>query len=325
MKNILTLIITLLFSTISFAQEAKKDDWIRVQSDDGEFSIEVPAKYGYFYDKEGFSLFSSFSWGNVLYLREMNVLNAYIKNTLLNFECYKVEEVTKNESHESIETTNPFKSVTEEVSRKLAMEDPKYLTIQKVDKNWTVVDKNNFKISQITRKSEEEFTVKQFFFSENFVYILTASSRKGLTPEITRFLNSLEFNPNGKNQIKEDVEIFSKLKQTKIEFSEEPETELPISKTKIDKSLKTLLLIANPSVPYTDEAVKNRAIGIIRLETTFSEHGQITKIIVRKLLNYRLVHNAFLTMMRVKFLPALKKGKPISTVKFFDYKFQGRF
>jgi Gram-negative bacterial TonB protein C-terminal len=320
MKNLRIILVIALFATFSFAQKTKKDNWIRVQSDDGEFSVELPKKYNHFYDKEGFSFVS---WGNGTYLREMSIINAYNKDTLLNVERYKVEESSQNKSRESLEKTNPFKSVTEEISRKLAMEDPRYLTIQKTNKSWIDIDKYDFKISQLTRKSEEEFTIKQHFYSESFVYILTASSRKGLTPEITRFLNSLEFNPKRSNQIKENVEIFSKLKQTKIEFSEKPESELPITKTKIDKSLKPLLLIANPSVPYTAEAVKNGTVGTIILEATFSETGQITKIIVRKSLDYGLVHNAFLTMLRMKFLPALKKGKPVSTVKIFDYEFRG--
>jgi Gram-negative bacterial TonB protein C-terminal len=320
MKKTVSLLIVLLLTTFSFAQDVKKDDWIRVQSDDGEFSIEVPAKYGYFYDKEGFSFFS---WGDVVHLREMSVLNAYIKDTLINFERYKIEEIPKNKVDESLEETNSFKSVTEQISRDFAKEDPRYLTVQKTDKKWLEINEHDYKIRQLTRKSNEEFTVKQYFYSENYVYILTASSRKGLTPEITHFLDSLDFNPKGGNQIKENAKFFSKLKQTKIKFSKDLEAEISITKFKTDKSVTPLLLIANPSVPYTAEAIKNKAVGVIRLETTFSKNGQVTKIIVQKSLDYGLVHNAFLTMLRLKVLPALKKGKPVSTVKTIDYEFKG--
>lgn len=44
MKNISSIIFVLLLVSASFPQKVKKDDWIRVQSDDGEFSVEIPAK-----------------------------------------------------------------------------------------------------------------------------------------------------------------------------------------------------------------------------------------------------------------------------------------
>lgn len=48
------------FTSLVFAQE-NVAEWVRVQNDNGEFSIEVPTKHNYFYDKEGFSVSNEIS------------------------------------------------------------------------------------------------------------------------------------------------------------------------------------------------------------------------------------------------------------------------
>jgi Gram-negative bacterial TonB protein C-terminal len=281
------------------------------------------------FEISGLCVTSVISWGNKFQLSEMSVLNAYLGNTLLNFERYKAETINPKLLENSLKN-NAEKSTAELVMLKLANENPKYFTIQKVNNSWIEINKGKYKIGQLTRKSNDEFTVKQYFFSDKFVYILTASSRKGLTPEITRFLNSLIFKPNADNPTDKNATAFSDLKRVKIEFTEDIEPEksviqnnAPNKLKKIDKSLKPILFISNSSVPYTPEASETLVRGVIRLKTTFSENGQITKIIVRKSLEYNLVQNAFLTVLRMKFLPALKKAKPISVVKTIDYEFTG--
>ena len=94
MKKITLIFASLIFaisflSFTIFAQETQTSEWIRVHSDDGEFSIEVPAKHDYFYDKDGFLTSHN---RNSYNLQEMNMLNAYHENTLLSFERYKVKK-----------------------------------------------------------------------------------------------------------------------------------------------------------------------------------------------------------------------------------------
>ncbi len=76
MKKVFSVFFVLVFAVISFGQN---DDWIRIESNDGEFSIEVPSNYGYFYDKEGISSDTA----------EMSILNAYSEHTLISFESFK--------------------------------------------------------------------------------------------------------------------------------------------------------------------------------------------------------------------------------------------
>jgi hypothetical protein len=326
MKKFRIILFVLLFATCCFAQKVKKDNWIRVQSDDGEFSIEIPAKHSYFYDDKGFILAS---WGYTIKLTEMSVLNAYIGDTLVNFERYKAETI------QPTNFKNADKSVFDKSSAELAMlklsqENPKYLTIQKVEKGWLEINKGKYKIGQLTRTGNEEFTIKQYFFSDNFVYILTASSRKGKTPEITRFLDSLRFKSTADKARNKNAVSFSGLNRVTIKVFEDLEPKEAVTQEKspkissrINKSFKPLLIISNSGVPYTREASEKLLKGIIRLETTFAKSGQITKIIVRRTPDHDLIHNAVLTILRMKYLPALKNGKPISVVKKIDYEFTG--
>ncbi len=73
--------------------QIQDEKWNRIQSDNGEFSIEIPPNYNYFFDKDGF-------WGSYKYddfrLKEMNLLNSLYKDTLLSFEVYETEKNALN-------------------------------------------------------------------------------------------------------------------------------------------------------------------------------------------------------------------------------------
>jgi len=94
MKKITLIFASLIFaisflSFTIFAQETQTSEWIRVHSDDGEFSIEVPAKHDYFYDKDGFEVTKK---SKNYRLQKMSMLNAYSENTLVSFESYETKK-----------------------------------------------------------------------------------------------------------------------------------------------------------------------------------------------------------------------------------------
>ena len=78
------------FISTTFAQE-KPTEWIRVQSNNGEFSIEVPKRYDFIFDKDGFQISSTFAddfeFRN-FELRNMYMMNAFLDKTLLSFESW---------------------------------------------------------------------------------------------------------------------------------------------------------------------------------------------------------------------------------------------
>ncbi len=69
-----------------FAQTNQSSEWIRVRSDDGEFSVEVPADYKFIVDKTGFQVNDTY---NNYQLEEVKMFNSYREKTLIAFESYK--------------------------------------------------------------------------------------------------------------------------------------------------------------------------------------------------------------------------------------------
>jgi Gram-negative bacterial TonB protein C-terminal len=305
MKKIYLLLAIVLFATISFAQDAKKDDWIRIQSDDGEFSIEVPAKYGYFYDKDGVSVGD---FNERYSLNEMSVFNSYTEHTLLSFESYRANpkalEILEHQNE------NPANSKTSSVE-------------------WTEAQGKDYKIRQLIFKDEKQFTVKRYFSSKNYIYLLVASSRSSATPVMKRFLDSLIFKPNPSETPKNlKSERFTTLKSTKIEYEAKPkkqkkEKTILLSKpVESNPSVKPLVIISQERASYNQEALKNNEQGIVSLRLEFSEFGQITKISEIKTLDYGLVRMAVLAVMRMKFLSEEKDDIPASTTRTVEYSFK---
>ncbi len=325
MKTLRFLLAVFLFAAFSFAQEAKKDDWFRIQSDDGEFSIKVPAKYGYFYDKEGMKVGGS---GSIVQISKIHILNAYVGHTLLSFERYKIGNVstktTKNKYN-----FNDYKKTPSQIASEMTEDENAYFTAhQSILTAWTTIAKKDYKISQSISKNDKQYTVRQHFYSKKYIYVLTAASRNGKTKTMRYFLNSLVFKPDVKSKRIKQAKRFSALEQTKVEISEDIETPNPNVQPKTstaakqtDSTTKPFLIISQPRASYTDDARLNNENGAVRMKFTASESGQITKIVVRRALKYGLVHNAILAAMRIKILPPENDGKPVSVTKTIEYRF----
>ncbi len=311
MKKIYLLLAIILFATISFAQDVKKDDWFRVTSDDGEFSIEVPAKYGYFYDKDG----TMISDGNNSYaLNEMSVFNAYTEHTLVSFEQYKA----------SLRVLEILEEGSESSAKK-----------QKATEGLSEIKKDGYKLKQLISKTDKHYTVRQYFYSKNYIYVLTASSREGETAAMKRFFNSLVFKPDLDRKILSGDSKFPNLKLTPIKYESktekpakkektkpnEPNPLLSVKPTEPDSNIKPFLIISQPRASYTNTARQKNEQGAVRLKVVFSESGQITEIIAIETLQFGLLRNAVFAALRIKFLPAEKADKAYTILKTIEYRF----
>jgi hypothetical protein len=304
MKNLRVILAIVLFATFSFAQDVKKDDWIRVQSDDGEFSIEVPAKYGYFYDKDGTSIGdSSGSYG----IYEMSVLNSYKEHTLISFESYRASK----DALKAIQRSNE-----------------NGMSWQKLSFSSSEIKLDNFKIKQLISKNDKQYTVRRYFYSKKYIYVLTASSRLGETPVMKRFFESLSFKPDANTKLISNETRFSGLKATQIDYEENVEKQNKDDKrststlaAESDPTVKPLIILNMPLATFTDSARDASINGEIRLKVTFSEFGQITKIVVLKHLDKGLMRNAALAALRIKVIPQEKDDKPIPATKTIEYRF----
>ena len=307
MKKIVSIFAALLaFAVILFAplaasaQENNSAEWIRVQSDDGEFSIEVPMNYHFMVDKTGFSTASS---SNNYKLEDMKMLNAYQDKTLISFESYKA----KKGALEAVRDTENNRGKFSEI---------------KLD---------GVSIKQVIEKTDEFYLVKQYFNSKNRIYILIAASRKEESPAIKRFLNSLIFKPQDKsdtaiNRIANSIS-FSNLKISQIEIDKSPE---PVKKSNItaiappptvDPNVLPIMILSKPRASYTDAARMNGEKGTVQVRLAFSQEGYISKAGFLKTLNFGLTRQAFFAALRIKFLPTEKDGKPETVTKLVEYSF----
>ncbi len=306
MKNkiFFALLAVVLFSTLIKAQN-QTADWVRAQSDNGEFSIEVPAEYGFFADKDGFSVSGS---SNTYFLQEMNMLNAFHDKTLLSFESYKGGK----SALDAIRERDAKKGESSEIKR------------------------DGYNVKQIIIKNQNSYTIRQYFNSKNYIYILTAASRNGETPALRRFLDSVVFKPlDAKTNQAPTVDsklktiLFSALKATPIEVDANPQplqksgvssSSLPAPQVK-DENASPLVILYKSPASYTNAARIKGEEGIVRLRITFSQAGYISKIAFLKSLGEGLLRQAVFAALRIKFIPQEKDGKPQTATKIIEYSF----
>ena len=138
-------------------------DWIRVSSDDHEFSVEVPSKYNFFYDSDGFEVGKdSYNYE----LKNVYMFNAFYHGTLISFESFDGDKAA-------------FKALYDDD----AYDDDGRKTSEK-----TI---GKFKIKEVRNTTKDHFAVRQFIKTDKRIYVLTAATRNGDSPELHRFLDSL--------------------------------------------------------------------------------------------------------------------------------------
>jgi hypothetical protein len=281
----------------------KEEKWIRVQNDNGEFSVEIPDEYSYFYDKEGYHISSS---PNEATLSQMRVVNAYRGGTLLSFEAYKVK---------SPKTVIAMTLYTEE-------------SLGKFEK----LNKNGFTYHQVAVKNEEYSMVRQYFISDQYFYVLTAGARGEETEAMKRFFKSVKYPVKGAPETQSEpggVVLFSELKKTHIVLSSKDAT--PGNKPKtppkqgprppVDPARPKIVIIAKPRAYYTDEARMSQEEGTIALRITVLPTGGFSQVDVVTQLRYGLLWQTIMAAMRMKVLPMETDGKPVPYTGIFQYGF----
>lgn len=84
---------------------------------------------------------------------------------------------------------------------------------------------------------------------------------------------------------------------------------------------KPLQIRSKPRAFYTDLAREKCVQGKVVLKVTFLSNGQIGKIKVVKGLPYGLSEQAVTVAQKMRFEPAMKRGKPVSVTKKVEYTF----
>ncbi len=290
-------LIFFVFISTTFAQETITK-WIRVQSNNGEFSIEVPTQSNYFYDKEVFTIGIDSS---TYYLKEMSMINAYKEKTLLSFETYAAKKDALKGFYQ------PDKGKNNIVDIKL----------------------NTITAKQVIYKKDNIYSKSLYFYSKKNIFVVTAVSKNGETSAMKHFFDSIIFNADTKTQPNAAAVPFSSLNVTAIdlkfpkesEAKTEKKVEIPKDEIPKDENLNKLTIISKPKPAYTDSARARGVQGLIRLKVLFSQDGFMPKIEVSKSLPEGLLRQVIFSAIRIKFLPEEKDGNPQSVTKTIEYNF----
>lgn len=277
-----------------------KAEWLRVQSDNGEFSIEIPAKYVFYRNKDGF--FDAKDSTN-FHLKSMNMLNAYESGTLLSFETYEAGKAALDSIYDR-DSDGPE------------------------DLGKSAFERNGVKVKQLIQKSNKVHVVRQYFSSKTHIYILTAASRIGETQQMRRFLDSAILTIDVKESAAESYLRLKDLPITDVTVEMQPDSKPfvydPKAVTPIppkDDTVLPLAVINKPRPSYVDVARMKAVTGTIRVRLTFAKDGFVSKIVVLKSLPEGLLRQSLFAALRIKFLPKMKDGSPETVIKMVEYKF----
>ena len=80
-------------------------------------------------------------------------------------------------------------------------------------------------------------------------------------------------------------------------------------------------LLQKPEPRYTEEARKNQVIGTVMLRAVFSSAGEVVQIQALRSLPFGLTERAIAAARQIKFVPAMKGGRPVSVFMQLEYNF----
>ncbi|MFN2406712.1 MAG: energy transducer TonB [Pyrinomonadaceae bacterium] len=80
-------------------------------------------------------------------------------------------------------------------------------------------------------------------------------------------------------------------------------------------------LLAKPEPQYTEDARKNQISGTVMLRAVFSSSGEVVQIRALNTLPFGLTERAIAAARRIRFVPAIKDGRPVSVYMQLEYNF----
>jgi|SRR5687767_2575046 len=80
-------------------------------------------------------------------------------------------------------------------------------------------------------------------------------------------------------------------------------------------------LLTKPEPQYTEEARKNQISGTVTLRVVFSSAGQVVQIRALRTLPFGLTERAITAARDIRFIPAVKGGRPVSVHMQLEYNF----
>ncbi len=167
---------------------------------------------------------------------------------------------------------------------------------------------DGFAGKEYSSRNKTSPTVVQFFATEERLFRFVASGPDAGGPAATLIFSSIKL---GK-------------KTDGIAVSDGPETDFLDIGDKIFKGKEVdakARLLSKPEPNYTEDARSNRIEGTVVLRAIFSATGKVVNIRVVSGLPHGLTERAVDSAKKIKFIPAMKDGKPVSMWMQLEYNF----
>ncbi len=292
--------------------------WHTLQSDNGEFSISIPAGYRYFYDPQGFELDPPTS-GRYAFA-EMQMLGSFADKTIMTVEIYRVPK-PKKYLDKLINHDNPN-------GKKTKLTLPGFSIQQfELDSVNNSALKRNIAIKCLTK----------YIASKDHIYVVSTASRGAeMTPAARRFLDSIVLTespaPNANGAGEKAINI-SKLTPFTLELTAQDQSKIVhVKKDDDDDDEKKpaprpapnpngLVLLNRPKPTFSRAARKAEIGGTIRVRATFDKRGIVSNVIFLTALPGGLSRNALFSALRMKFIPAERDGELITVSRPIEYGF----
>lgn len=165
---------------------------------------------------------------------------------------------------------------------------------------------NGFSGKEYSSRTETTTTVTQFFATEDRLFRFSASGPTVAAPQIKEFFSSIELGPDADGL---DVSAL---------FTTSDTGEKIYMGKGVDVKAR---LISKPEPSYTKEARDNRVEGTVILRAVLSSNGSVEYIRVFHGLPDGLTTQAIEAAKGIKFVPAMKDGKPVSMWIQLEYNF----
>jgi TonB family protein len=262
--------------------------WVRLQTNEGAFSVEMPAGYKYFYSKDGFSISrmsASFQ------LSEMNMLTAYNEGTMLAVEVYEGSK-------------GALGAMYERDKKRIWTED-------------SPIQIDGVEAKRLKFDGGDATGEMWYLRHGKWIFVILAASRDGRTPAFERFLASIKLRPKDAGPLP-DAKAFSELKSEDVRIHTNDDDSKPTTPASssagnqpADPTVKRFKLLRAPNPSYVDSARRNGTRGSVRIRVHFSGDGFVPKIEVLDPLNHGLLRQALYAAIRFRYLPQEKDGKPV--------------
>ena len=285
----------------------------RFQSDNGEFSLEMPADSEYFYDKDGF-FFETPGRGFFRFM-DMQMLNGVSGRTYMSVEIYRV--------------TNP-KAYINELLLQSGFAVKKIETgIKGITVQTAVLGPRSQGVLKTTGRTANYQAV--YAASKTHIFIATVWNRGDANSISKAFLSSIRFGSN--DAIKEASTVGSlkpvfisslnplTIREIAGQMSKDESRNVRENSEIDPKDPNSIFFLSSPWAGNIMATNNMLAKGKVALKVTYGSDARVKKVLHMSGLGGNSSRNAFFAILRTKFLPQELDGVALSTDRKIIYEF----